>query len=74
MPLFEYQCKKCGHTFEELVPRADAPAPACPKCGAENAQRQLSTFSASVAPSGGSSCSGGSCSTGSCPTGTCPFA
>lgn len=34
MPLYEYQCKKCGHRFERLQKRHSDPPPAkCPECG-----------------------------------------
>ncbi len=33
MPVFSYQCKQCGFSFEELVKRYDEEVP-CPKCGA----------------------------------------
>ena len=39
MPSFVFRCVKCGHAFEELV-RGDQ-APACPKCAAEDAERQF---------------------------------
>jgi putative FmdB family regulatory protein len=36
MPLFEYSCRGCGHTFEALVSSRIATLPSCPKCtGAE---------------------------------------
>lgn len=41
MPIYEYRCEN-GHSFEELH-SVDAPAPACPQCGAK-AERQLSAF------------------------------
>ena len=31
MPIFEYECQKCGHHFEFLV-IPSSPAPECPKC------------------------------------------
>ena len=31
MPIYEYQCKKCGHHFEFLVLPA-SPVPECPEC------------------------------------------
>ena len=34
MPIFEYVCKNCKHTFEELVKRFDDKV-VCPKCGGE---------------------------------------
>ncbi len=32
MPLYEYTCRKCEHTFEALVSARVAVAVACPKC------------------------------------------
>ena len=58
MPIFEYQCTKCNHQFEELVfNRNDTPL--CPSCGAENVGKQLSTFGVSAGssnPCGNQSC------------------
>jgi len=33
MPLYEYQCKKCGHRFERIQKFSDSPIKKCPKCG-----------------------------------------
>lgn len=33
MPLYEYQCQKCGHRFERIQKFSDAPIAECPKCG-----------------------------------------
>lgn len=32
MPIYEYQCTKCGHEFEKMQGYSD-PEPACPTCG-----------------------------------------
>jgi putative FmdB family regulatory protein len=32
MPLYEYTCRKCAHTFETLVTTRTTVAVACPKC------------------------------------------
>src|SRR5205809_6717040 len=32
MPLHEYRCKKCGHTFEKIQKFSDPPVKKCPKC------------------------------------------
>jgi putative FmdB family regulatory protein len=32
MPIYEYACPDCGHTFEELM-RVSDPDPACARCG-----------------------------------------
>jgi putative FmdB family regulatory protein len=33
MPLYEYQCKKCGHRFERIQRFSDAMVKKCPGCG-----------------------------------------
>lgn len=32
MPTYEYECTKCGHTFERFQSIVDAPLKRCPKC------------------------------------------
>ncbi|MBR6021969.1 MAG: zinc ribbon domain-containing protein [Kiritimatiellae bacterium] len=38
MPTYEYECKKCGHRFEEFQGILDAPEKKCPKCAGEVAR------------------------------------
>ena len=33
MPLYEYQCKKCGHRFERIQRFSDPMVKKCPECG-----------------------------------------
>jgi putative FmdB family regulatory protein len=33
MPLYEYQCEKCGHRFEKIQKFSDKPVKKCPECG-----------------------------------------
>jgi putative FmdB family regulatory protein len=33
MPLYEYQCKKCGHLFEKIQKFSDKLIKKCPECG-----------------------------------------
>jgi putative FmdB family regulatory protein len=68
MPIFEYDCEKCGHDFELLVFDREAPIN-CPACGSGKVEKKLSVFAHKsedkfVPSSGGSSCSG--CSASSC--------
>jgi putative FmdB family regulatory protein len=42
MPLFEYECRACGHHFEYLT--RDGRSPACPSCEGEDLQKLLSVF------------------------------
>ncbi len=41
MPLYEYQCEPCDHTFETLI-RGSGDAPHCPKCGSVEVAKLLS--------------------------------
>jgi len=67
MPLYEYECPKCGNTFEKLVSYAEADLPrACPVCGHGDATRQISRVA--MHTTGGETCAAGSGST-SCGTG-----
>jgi putative FmdB family regulatory protein len=53
MPLYEYQCRKCGHSFEMLRRIKDVDSDLeCPACHSAEVERQLSTFAAgSCSPS-----------------------
>lgn len=33
MPLYEYQCQKCGHRFERIQRFSDPLVKKCPECG-----------------------------------------
>jgi len=64
MPLFEYRCAACGKRFEVLMRRAVTPA--CPACGSESVEKQLSAFAVGAAsPARAAAPSGPSC--GGCP-------
>jgi putative FmdB family regulatory protein len=41
VPLYEYQCAKCGHEFEKIESFSASPTKKCPKCGGK-AERQIS--------------------------------
>ena len=42
MPLYEFQCKGCGHEFEDLV--LGSSRPVCPSCNGQRLERLLSVF------------------------------
>ena len=42
MPIYEYACKICDHTLDELQKIADDPLVDCPACGEPGLRRQLS--------------------------------
>lgn len=33
MPIYEYQCEKCGHQLEAIQKMSDEPLTECPACG-----------------------------------------
>lgn len=41
MPIYEYECDKCGHRFEQLV-RIGAEAPPCPSCASAEVHKRIS--------------------------------
>jgi putative FmdB family regulatory protein len=51
MPLYEYDCLKCGGRFEVLVRGPQAQATVCPACGHDKIERVLSSFAVSSAES-----------------------
>lgn len=42
MPIYEYVCKDCGHQLEAIQKISDAPLTACPACGKDGLQKQIS--------------------------------
>lgn len=48
MPIYEYQCEKCGHQFDlrKEVTEGDKEVK-CPECGTKNSKRVYSSFGAS---------------------------
>jgi putative FmdB family regulatory protein len=60
MPLYEYECPKCGARFEELRNATQNDVAECPECGAP-AERQVSGFAVRVE---GGTGSGKRCFTG----------
>jgi putative FmdB family regulatory protein len=45
MPIYEYDCRACGHHFDALVRKGDVPA--CPECKSTDLERLLSAFAVS---------------------------
>ncbi len=76
MPIYEYNCRQCGHEFEILL-RTSADTPkVCPACGARRPVKGFSAFavarrdpspSCQACPTAESACSSGRCSSGACP-------
>jgi putative FmdB family regulatory protein len=44
MPLYEYRCKACGERFERLVRNDNTADLRCPRCGAGEPDRLMSSF------------------------------
>ena len=46
MPIYEYECQKCGEKFEDFSwPDEDKKLLKCPKCGDDKVKRVISSFS-----------------------------
>lgn len=41
MPNYDYECKSCGHNFEEFQSMSDAPLKKCPSCGKRTLRRLI---------------------------------
>lgn len=42
MPIYEYQCEKCGHEFEREQRITEDPVKTCPECRAKKVRRLIS--------------------------------
>ena len=80
MPIYEYRCPPCDHTFETLV-RSSTDVPRCPSCGNVDLAKQFSVPAAAKTGQGQAGalpvcdagprnfgCGGGPCMTGMCGT------
>lgn len=78
MPIYEYRCEPCDHTFETLI-RGGGDVAHCPKCGgidlakqfsvpaaAQNGGRPGSSLPVCEAPAGFGGCGAGPCGSGMC--------
>lgn len=52
MPIYAFACKACGHAFDRLQKLSDPDPTACPACGADQVQRQVTAPSFRLAGSG----------------------
>jgi putative FmdB family regulatory protein len=62
MPLYEYSCEKCEHTFETLVFEGDGDSVECPECASPKVTKVLSV--PAKTQSGGSSLPVSACGEG----------
>jgi putative FmdB family regulatory protein len=42
MPIYEYQCKSCGHELEAIQKMSEAPLTFCPECGQPELSKRIS--------------------------------
>jgi putative FmdB family regulatory protein len=42
MPIYEYECRDCGHVFDALQKMSDAPLTDCPACSKPGLRKLLS--------------------------------
>ncbi len=65
MPIYEYRCRNCDETFDELIPsgQPDSEVP-CPKCGEYQSEKLMSAFASSGGGASDYSGSSSECGTG----------
>ena len=58
MPIYEFRCNRCGHTFSRLQKiNTDTSKMSCPECDHETVERLLSTFASTGSRSDGAGAS-----------------
>ena len=77
MPIYEFKCEHCDHTFELLeLGETDKVEMRCPQCQSPNLHRLMSAASFSISGGKSGSCSPSleshACASGSCSTMTLP--
>jgi putative FmdB family regulatory protein len=43
MPVYEYECEKCGSSFERIVFQGDKEEISCPECNETNVKKLISS-------------------------------
>ena len=70
MPIYEFECKKCGKDMELLVRSSDWKGSRCPHCGSTQLEKKLSVFATAGATASRDeappSCSGNPANCGRC--------
>jgi putative FmdB family regulatory protein len=57
MPIYEYQCRKCGKLFEKIQKVNErGKSLKCPYCGEKKPEKMISSFSSSKGEATTSSC------------------
>ena len=65
MPIYEYRCRDCDHRFEILQRMGQgSEGLACPRCGADQLQKQYSTFASNTGETAHRSSSAAGCGPG----------
>jgi len=52
MPIYDFSCSACGHSFERLQKMSDPDPTVCPECGKDSVARQVTAPSFRLAGSG----------------------
>ncbi len=52
MPVYQYQCKKCGYVVEKHQSFSDEPLKTCPNCGEDELRKKFGNVSVAFKGSG----------------------
>ena len=69
MPIFEYECENCHHSFEKiLLSQSGTHDVNCPECGSSHLKKKVSVFGVGGGESGGieTGGNGGGCCGSTC--------
>ena len=69
MPIYEYKCTACGHSFDTLQKVSEAPLTRCPACGEEALKKLISPSAFRLKGGGWYKASGGDTAADSAPAG-----
>lgn len=62
MPIYEYRCEECGHTFDKFVrSMANAVEVECPQCHSVKCKKNISLFGTTSSTRSSSGASASSC-------------
>jgi putative regulatory protein, FmdB family len=50
MPIFDFECRSCGHKFDLMISNSEKDKAKCPQCGAIDLRQLLSSFFSTSGP------------------------
>ncbi|OAT81439.1 FmdB family zinc ribbon protein [Desulfotomaculum copahuensis] len=64
MPIYDFECRQCGHKFTLLTGVSERDKATCPACGSSDLRQLISGCAVKVSGGSGSGSAGGGCGGG----------